>query len=46
VTLGETYKRVGEDGWRFVCDHDLAVQSLAKHAWRRGNAWRSFHLEE
>ena len=35
MSLGETYQRVGDDGWRFVTDAELAMQSLAKHAWRR-----------
>lgn len=35
MSLGETYQRVGADGWRFVTDAELAMQSLAKHAWRR-----------
>lgn len=35
MSLGETYQRVGADGWRYVTDAELAMQSLAKHAWRR-----------
>lgn len=57
MTLGEIYQKIGDDGWRFVCDADLAKQSLAKHAWRRaivltpnGVVWQSwwcaFDLEE
>lgn len=35
MSIGETYQRIGDDGWRYVTDVELAMQSLAKHAWRR-----------